>query len=462
MRRAVRENALCAFVAGAGCAAMAWLGLYGFAWNDYDTEARPAFDALVHGHVHEFLALVPAYGGSLVERAPFALLPGLWGGGELAVYRMVALPCLLAAAVLGAWLIARMRSEGRSTFARAVALGVCVANPLTLGALEFGHPEDLLGACLCVAAVLLAGGSSTGRDRPLWAGAILGLAIANKEWALLAVGPVLLALPSRRRLPCLASAGAVAAAVLAPLILLRSGGFVAGTRAFATGSNVIFQPWQVWWFLGHHGPLVHGLFGAPKPGYRTGPAWTGTVSHPLILATGLALTAALWLRRRSAVVPRLSARFGARVLSERDALLALALLLLLRCVLDTWDTVYYPLPFIFALLAWEVRGPVDRPPVLALSSSVLAWVSFQWLPLHVSADAQAGFFLAWTLPLAALLGVWLYKPHRLQVGRRPLIAWRARDQEMTVSALDRLVRTSWPSPVTTARSSIRTPRRPGR
>ena len=93
---------------------MAWLGLYGFAWNDYDTEARPAFDALTHGHVLEFLRLAPAYGGSLVERAPFALLPGLWGGGQLAVYRMVALPCLLAAAALGVWLVAQMRAAGRA------------------------------------------------------------------------------------------------------------------------------------------------------------------------------------------------------------------------------------------------------------------------------------------------------------------------------------------------------------
>ncbi len=73
MRLRVRENALCAFLAAAGTATMAWLGLYGFAWNDYDTEARPAFDALVQGHVLEFLRLAPAYGGSLVERAPFAL-----------------------------------------------------------------------------------------------------------------------------------------------------------------------------------------------------------------------------------------------------------------------------------------------------------------------------------------------------------------------------------------------------
>ena len=113
----------------------------------------------------EFLRLAPAYGGSLVERAPFALLPGLWGGGQLAVYRMVALPCLLAAAVLGVWLVAQMRAAGRPTLWRAVALGVCVANPLTLRALELGHPEELLGGALCVAAVLLAA-----RERPLWAG----------------------------------------------------------------------------------------------------------------------------------------------------------------------------------------------------------------------------------------------------------------------------------------------------
>ena len=81
MRALVRENALCAFLAAAATATMAWLGLYGFTWSDYETEAKPAFDALTHGHVLEFLRLAPAYGGSLVERAPFALLPGLWGGG---------------------------------------------------------------------------------------------------------------------------------------------------------------------------------------------------------------------------------------------------------------------------------------------------------------------------------------------------------------------------------------------
>jgi len=401
MRRLVRENALCALAAGAGSATMAWLGLYGFACNDYEIEAQPAFNALTHGHVLEFLRLAPAYGGSLVERAPFALIPGLWEGGQLAVYRMVALPCLLAGAGLGVWLCAQMRGTKcpptRPALWRAVALGVCVANPLTLRALELGHPEELLGGALCVAAVLLAA-----HERPLWAGVTLGLAIANKEWALLAVGPVLLALPSRRAL-CMLSAGALAALVLAPLALVGSGGFVASTRATAAPPSTIFQPWQAFWFFGHHGEVVRGLFGTIKPGYRIAPAWVGTVSHPLILLAGLVIPASLWLQAR---------RRGLRRLSERDALLALALMLLLRCLLDTWDTVYYPLPFVLALLAWEIIGETRRPPVFALLATVLMWISFQWLPAHVSADAQAAFFLAWSLPLAAVLALRLYVPRR--------------------------------------------------
>jgi len=461
MRRGLRENALPASVAAASCAAMAWLGLYGFAWNDYDNEARPAYEALVHGHLGRFLALAPAYGGSLVERAPFALAPGLWGGGQLAVYRAVALPCLLATAVLGVWLLARMRSQGRSTLARAVALGVCVANPITLRALELGHPEELLGACLCVAAVLLAVRSPRGRDHSLAAGVLLGLAIANKEWAVLAAGPVLLAVAPGRRWRCLAGTCASSAVVLAPLVLTATGGFLASARAAASpAASVIFQPWQLWWFLGHHGALVHGIFGAPKPGYRVGPTWMAAVSHPLVLAAGLALAAALWPRGRRTALP------------EQQALLALTLVLLLRCLLDTWDAIYYTLPFVLALLAWEVGWRARNPPVLALAVSALVWVSFQWLPARVSPDAQAAVFLAWSLPLAAWLGLRLLRagrvggranaPARPKLAPAPVPSVRARPQGTTVSALGRLVRISRASSPTTTRSSIRTPSSPGR
>ena len=225
-------------MAGAGCATMAWLGLYGFAWNDYDTEARPAFDALVHGHVHEFLRLAPAYGGTFVERAPFALVPGLWGGGPLAVYRMVALPCLLACAALAVWLIARMRAEARShARSRADASRLCVANPLTLRALELGHPEELLGACLCVAAVLLAAGPSTGRDAVRSGpGCCSGWRSPTRSGHC--------SRPDRCCWPFPEAAGCGAWQPLAwslqprsrPLVLVGSGGFVAGTRTRRHGA----------------------------------------------------------------------------------------------------------------------------------------------------------------------------------------------------------------------------------
>jgi len=81
-------------------------------------------------------------------------------------------------------------------------------------------------------------------------------------------------------------------------------------------------------------------------------------------------------------------------------------------MLDTWNAVYYPVPFLLALLAWEVRGPQTRPPVLALSTTALVWISFEWLPLHASPDVQSAFFVAWSLPLVAALGLRLRAPER--------------------------------------------------
>jgi hypothetical protein len=422
MRRIARENAPCALAAIACCAVVGWLGLTTFVWGDYETEALPAFTALVHGHLAEFLRLAPAYGGSLVERAPFALAPSLWGGGQLAVYRAVALPCLLACALLAVVLVAHMRRAGNPLPARALALLICAANPLALKALELGHPEELLGACLCVAAVLLAA-----RGRSLWAGLALGLAIANKEWALLAAGPVLLALAPGRRIACAACALAVSAAVLAPLLLASSGGFAAATRASATPPSVIFHPWQLFWFFGHPA----GAASPAEPHAQIGPAWASAISHPAILAAGVLIGLALWWRQGRP-----------SPLGLRPALLALALLLLLRCALDTWDTGYYALPMLLALLAWEVTGPPRRVHLLAAAVTALASLTFLWLPNHASGNLQAAVFLAWSLPLAALLAQRLFVPGaELAPGLRRRLRTLAA-QEMTVRPFSKPLRTS--------------------
>ena len=387
MAKRLRENLPAVLGGTAGAVTVGWLTLYGFAWNDYDSEAAPAYAALVLGHIERFLQLAPAYGGSLILRAPFAALPVLWGGGPLAVYRLAAAPCLAASVCFGVWLVARMRASGRGLLARSLALFLCVANPLTLPALEKGHPEELLGAVLCAAAVLLAL-----EDRAVWAGVLLGAAVANKEWAIVAAGPVLIALTQRRVL-ALAAAGAVAAAVMLPLLAVRAGDFGASVSGAATQTGGIFQPWQLWWFLGSHGHIVRGLDGGIKVGYRTSPGWLGSFPHLLIVALVVPLT----LLRARLPNPR------------AGALLLLALLLLLRCALDPWNTGYYALPFLFALLAWETRVRAD-PPVITLAASFAAWGVMQWLPAHAGADVQALAYAALAVPAIALLVMAVYAP----------------------------------------------------
>jgi hypothetical protein len=365
---------------------MSFLTLYGFGWNDYSVESEPAFAALVTGHIWRFLTLLPGYGGSLELRAPFALLGSIDGGGQDSVYRAASLPCLIVAALFALWLLGRMRALGHNRLARATALGLCVVNPVTYYALQDGHAEELLGAVLCVAAVLAAQ-----RGRAGWTGLLLGLAIANKPLALLAVGPVLVAL-LQARVRALAIAGAVAAALYAPMLAATYLNHGSAIAALTTGDgSTIFQPWQLWWFLGSHGHVVRGSFGDIKVGYRTPPAWlVGSLPRLLIVALSVPFTA-LALRRRGT-----------------DAMLLLAFLLALRCALDSWDVVYYPLPFIFALLAWEVAHR-RRPPALALTASVAVWLVFIVAPEQLSADAQALLFALVAVPTLVALALATYR-----------------------------------------------------
>jgi hypothetical protein len=385
---------------------LAWMGLYAFAWNDYDNEARPAVEALVHGHLGQFFTLAPVYGGSLLERAPFAAAPDLWGGGELAVYRMLALPCLLAAILLGLWLVRWMRRNGHTRATCAVAVVLITANPLTLLALELGHPDEMLGGVLCVAAVLLAA-----RERSAFSGLALGAAIANKEWAALAIAPVLLAAPGRRIL-LLSVAGTVSAAILTPFALLGPSGIAANVKSVATPTGAVFQPWQIWWFLGHTSHAAFGVAGSLTAGDRVPPSWIPTISHPLIVALALPLAIGAWRRlsrdRQASGVIQDCAPAAQRS-RQGYALLLLSLLLLLRCMLDPWDNIYYPIPFVLAILIWETTR-YRRPPLLAIASTLAVWLGHHWLGTIASPDAQAVFFAAWSVPLATALALALYAP----------------------------------------------------
>jgi hypothetical protein len=391
----LRDQGPWILLAAAGALVVAWVSLGAWQWTDYDAEARSALDALLGGHFTRFVDLAPAYGGSLLIRSPFAAVPKLWGGGELSVFRAAAVPCLAAAGALGVWLAGRVRRRGASAWAAALLVLLCVANPITFATLQVGHPEELLGAVLCVAAVLV--GFS---GRPVWAGALLGLAIGNKAWAVVAIGPLMLAL-SDRRPRALVACAAVAGVVLAPFALLGSSSLTAHT-AGAAHTGTLFNPWQWWWFVGSHGHPVVGSSGVIRPGYRTPPGWIGAVAHPLIIAISAPLTlACFWLRARRQ-----------RPLSSQEPLLLLMLLLLLRAALDPWNNDYYLLPFLIALVAWEGLY-CDRLPVLALLASLAAWFSIQATAgsaFQFSPDAQAAMFLLFSVPAAVTISVALFGP----------------------------------------------------
>ena len=367
-------------------AAYGWAELMGYAWSDYQFANEVPMRALTHGDVGQFLQMAPVDGPSLLLRAPFAFGAWIWGASDLAIYRMVAVPGLLAGAMLGValWRL-REKLQPNGRWLLLVAL-LAAGNPVLLRALYIGHPEEMLGAALSVGAVLAAL-----RQRPWLAAVLLGLALGNKAWAVLAIGPVLLAL-EHRRVAVFAISSGIGAAFILPFLVAQHGGGdgVAGAGvASAAQTFGVFRPWQLWWFLGDHGHEVRGILGDLKVGYRTPPTWLGPVSHPLI-AVLVVPASLLWRRRR-----------GSGPASE-DVLLLLATLFLARCVLDAANNVYYHLPFLMALLAWEALRR-EGPPVFSLVAVCVIWLTFQRLPLVLSPDAQCVAYLAWALPALAVL-----------------------------------------------------------
>ena len=364
------------------------LGLPDFAFTDYDVEALTAATAIADGRWGDFAEAAPLYGGSLVLRAPFARAAGLVGGGELAVYRAFAAPAILAAVGLGLLLFSRLRD--RSPRGAWGALALCIVHPLSFAALQFGHAEELLGGVLCAGAV-----AAALADRPWLAGALLGAASANKAWAVFAVLPVLAVLPTNGgRIRAGSLAGAIAAAVMAPL-LLTTGRLDEGA-ALATSSGALFHPWQLFWFLGEPGSTVPG---APD-GARIAPALISEMTHPLVAAGGIGVGFA-WAVARSRIP-------GGR---PSDAALALALAFLTRCLLDTWSINYYFVPFVIVLLTWEC-GLRRRPPFLSGLVALATMVSFNAMRGTTHVDLESVVFLAWALPLWALLAVRLFAPRR--------------------------------------------------
>jgi hypothetical protein len=341
--------------------------------GDYGRSYAPSMSALLAGHLHAFFANVPpnGAGGSVLLRAPFALIGKVLVGDQITIFRFGALACLLTLVAVGIWVAADWRRRGISLPTRVGFLGLCACTPALLESVPLGHPEEPLGAALAVAAVLAAGAK-----RPLLAGGLLGAAVINKPWGVLAIAPVLLCSEGARVRALLPAATIVGCWLLAAILLDPA---QLGSTVNTAQASIVAHPQDLWW------PLTHtvGLYALP-------PAFLAAHARQIAVALGLAVAAALALRGRRLRV----------ALDTNRCLALLALGFALRCLLEPSAHAYYQLPLLIAFAAWEgsARGSVS----LSLAATVLLALDFGRLN-EAAAIVPFLVYLAVLLPLCGLL-----------------------------------------------------------
>jgi hypothetical protein len=346
-------------------------------WSDWGVQDGRVVALLMDGDVQRFVdGASPTYLPSLVLRSPLFMLAALFGGSEDEAFQVAKAFALLLLAGLTAWLMTHARARGAGWKVLLVIAFTTAGSPVAMQSLDYGHAEDIMGACLCIGGVLAAS-----RGRLTSAGVLLGLAFVMKQWALLAWLPALAAAP-RRPWQVLAAAIPVTVLFFVPLLFRDTPGGV--TSGLSSEAVEMWRSHQWFWPLGVDNPDPEAL----RP--KVPPEWF--VSIPRLLIVGLSVPlSALWYRRRR--------RGAARA---DDVLLLLAVLFLGRVVFEPWNIDYYHLPMLLTLATWEVlRG---RAPMLALLATAATYLSFNtWLEIQVYGNATYAMYVGWTLPLAFVL-----------------------------------------------------------
>ena len=384
---------------------------------DYFIDAGTPIDALARGDWREFYANQPLMGSfSLFLRAPF--VAAVYHQSASMVYVIGSVPIIATMLALAAWLLRRMQRAGRSEAERAMVGAALILSPLSVRAIHWGHPEELLGAALCVAAVIVAS-----RGKGVLAGLLLGCAITTKQWAVLAALPAFVATPGPARVKLVVVSVLTALAFTAPMVAGNSDRFFQIQRAAGSA-----DPQYV----------LDGAKGSGLPGSHVTPTNVylpfafsyqhergtiylqderiGRLSHPLIILLAVPLTLLLWRRGRPGV---------------REALQLLALLFLARCVLDPMSLDYYHVPFLVALGAAAAFGTARdaRLALYATAGLALAFAVPVYSMYELSRDAYAknAVYLLVALPLAWVLAREIYgrrelatqvQPHHVAAGQR--------------------------------------------
>jgi hypothetical protein len=346
----------------AGLLALGLLGLVVFSVagsGDYNADAAangdnvaPGIGALLHGSVGGYFARQPIIGlTSILLRLPFSALAAALGGNALGIYKFGAVACLLPLALAAAWLIGAPGLPLKARVLRLLAVIAVIQSPILEAAVELGHPEDVLAAVLASAAAVMAA-----RGHARSAATLLGLSIGAKEWALVALVPVMIALPGRRR--------KVAAIVGLFVVVLVGLPWLADPAAFERALDVergarYLSPLSPLWPVGVPISLIGGGYVAAGRALPWGLTRSSASLGLLVVAGLIAVVWYLRLRRRGAVFNPIG---------------LLALLGALPCVCDTVDQRYYWLSLLLPLAAWE--GTENRLPIGTVFVSLLVGAAY--------------------------------------------------------------------------------------
>jgi hypothetical protein len=386
------RQALLLLLGFAGIVAVAW---YRGHIADYRREVEPELNALARGDFWgavEHQANIGPF--SVVLRAPLVSVAHAFGAGELLSYRIGVIACLAAAALLGFELVRWSRETVQPRVVKPLIILLAVTTPAATEALNLGHPEEILAASLMVGGIV-----ACLRSRYAWGAILLGCAVATKQWAFLAIGPALLAAGRGFWWRVVPAACGLATLFSLPLVLADHGRFEAAAREAASApTRPMFQDW---WYLLH----------------RELPYDFAQHTKPMIVLAAIPLTLfALW-------------RGG----GGSRALPLLALLLVLRCVLDPQTQYYYHLPLILTLLAWDVQTRRRLPYATLVTAGALLVTNTYIAEYGHLYTASVAYFI-WTLALVIFLVMAIIRgagiPRALEViglaheplGQRPQIA----------------------------------------
>lgn len=373
---------------------------------DYRAEYLPALQGLERNGLAGFLEGLPGYPGIVVAQLPLILLAELLGLDDASTWRLLSASAISALALAVLSFLPLLRAGSTPRGAGRVGVALAVGSPAAYWALRIGHPEEILAVALTLGAV-----SAAARERPWLAGILLGFA-AGKAWPLVAALPIFgLLLPNGWRiLKAMVAAGVVMAVIYLPPTLHHA----QSVQLLANlGANNIFNVGQVWWWFGVPIPeSTVALQTVPQP--RVGPAWSGELSHPLILGIGSAI-GLLWCMARSNAITGARLSFAALRPDGRDrslqesaylaggALLVMAGILYARCYLDTWNVPYY-------LMGGLVLGAlgeslIGRWPIISLVAAGLMWKYHAPgdLTIRTAPDLYNAMYIAWTIPFSLVL-----------------------------------------------------------